>query len=113
MYRYLFFSLFFFSSCFNTQEENIPEPSLDTEVLRKILVERHLLVAQITSFQYPDSLSNNLVDSLFHSICLQNGSTNEEFEQNWDYYNSYDLDQLIKVYDKVIEDLKILELKEE
>ena len=113
MYRYLIFSLLFFSSCLNTVEDNIPEPSLDAEVLRKILVERHLLLAQITSFQYPDRLSNSLVDSLFHSICLKNGSSSEEFEQNWDYYNSHDLDQLIEVYDMVIEDLKILELKEE
>jgi hypothetical protein len=112
MYKSFIFILIAFCSCVNRVENKSIESSLDAEVMRQILVERHLLLAQITSFQYPDSLSNSIVDSLFNAVCVKNGSSLDQFNQSWLYYNSQDINQLIKVYDLVIEDLKVLELKD-
>jgi hypothetical protein len=81
--------------------------------MKQILLERHLLLAQITSFQYPDSLSNTIVDSLFNNICLKKGISKQEFDQSWKHYNTKEVDQLIKVYDSVIEELKVMELKDQ
>ena len=112
MNKSLIFILIVFCSCINKVDNKVIESSLDAEVMRQILVERHLLLAQITSFQYPDSLSNSIVDSLFNAVCVKNGSSLDQFNQSWLYYNSQDINQLIKVYDLVIEDLKVLELKD-
>lgn len=113
MYKFFLFILIFFCSCVNTEENKAIKPNLDAEVIKQILVERHMLLAQITSFQYPDSLSNSIVDSLFNAVCLKNGSSLDEFNQSWAYYNSKDVNKLIKIYDLVIEDLKVLELKDQ
>ena len=112
MYKVLFLAAILCISCVNSFEKESSDPSLNTDIMRQILVERHLLIAQITSFQYPDSLSNILVDSLFNAVCVKNGSSLEEFNQNWKHYNSQDIDQLVKIYDLVITDLKVLELKD-
>mgnify|MGYP006452745677 CR=1 FL=1 len=113
MYKPFLFILFFFCSCVNIDENKVIDTSLEMEVMRQILVERHLLLAQITSFQYPDSLSNSIVDSLFNAVCVKNGSSLGEFNQSWKYYNSQGINELIKVYDLVIADLKVLELKDQ
>ncbi len=113
MNRYMFIFFFFFTSCVNSNLETNSEPKIDTDVMKQILLERHLLLAQITSFQYPDSLSNTIVDSLFNNICLKKGISKQEFDQSWKHYNTKEVDQLIKVYDSVIEELKVMELKDQ
>lgn len=112
MNKYFLIVLVFIVSCTdNSQEKNI-ESKLDSVVMKQILLERHLLIAQITSFQYPDSLSNTIVDSLFANICLKNGIKQDEFDQSWEYYNTKEVNQLIEIYNDVIEELKVLELKD-
>ena len=113
MNKPLLFVLFFFCSCVYTEENTGSYASIDTDDMQQILVDRHLLLAQITSFQYPDSLSNSIVDSLFNAVCVKNGSSLDEFNQSWKYYNSQGINELIKVYDLVIADLKVLELKDQ
>lgn len=112
MNKSIFTVLILFCSCVNSLKNNSVGTSLDEQLMRQILVERHLLIAQITSFQYPDSLSNSIVDSLFNGICVKNGTSIDAFNQSWKHYNSQGIDKLIKVYDLVIEDLKVLELKD-
>ena len=48
----------------------------------------------------------------FANICLKNGIKQDEFDQSWEYYNTKEVNQLIEIYNDVIEELKVLELKD-
>jgi hypothetical protein len=85
---------------------------LKPTVMKNILVEKHLLIAQINSFEYKDSISSDKLDSLFNQLCLKNGSNINEFQESFDYYMNHQTQELRLIYDEVIKDLKTLEINQ-
>ncbi|MGC6429044.1 MAG: DUF4296 domain-containing protein [Flavobacteriales bacterium] len=105
-------AIFLLFSCSNPNENNNQDNFLNKEKLKTVLVEKHLLLAKIKSFQYDDSLSISKMDSLINQLCEDNGTSLSEFQKSWDYYMNNEPKILSSIYDEVIQELKTKEVNQ-
>lgn len=95
----------FFSFCSNpTTHKQPPIPAND---MKKILQERQWQVASINSYHHTEKLQIENVDSILSSIHTMRGYTDEEFQQSWDYYLHQNNNELITIYDEILQDLEL------
>ncbi len=95
----------FFSFCGNpTTHKQPPIPAND---MKKILQERQWQVASINSYHHTEKLQIENVDSILSSIHTMRGYTDEEFQQSWDYYLHQNNNELITIYDEILQDLEL------
>ena len=74
-----------------------------------ILTQRQLVVSELNTFQYQSYFSKFHVDSLMSDCYLSLGYSEEDFNRSWDYYTSEANDELLVIYDKVLQELQLLE----
>ena len=94
-------------SCSNGSKINTNVISSDDMV--DILCQRHILLSQINTFQYNGDFSNFHFDSLMSDCYISMGYSNEDFNKSWDYYTTDANDELLVIYDKVLQRLQLLE----
>ena len=75
----------------------------------KILTSRHLTVSELNTFQYQGDFSEFHVDSLLSSSYLELGYSEYDFKKSWDYYTSNDNQELLAIYDKVLQEIQLME----
>ena len=97
-----------FACASNVQDENAIQ-HLDSDKMFSILLDRHLLIAEVSTFQYQEDFSFSSQDSILNAVILKHNVTIEEFEESWNYYLSDANTELIDIYNKVIDQLKLLD----
>jgi hypothetical protein len=97
-------------SCSNPVEFN-SKGVISADEMVKILTSRQLVVSELNTFQYQGSFSENHVDSLLASSYVSLGYSEEDFKTSWDYYTSNGSEDLLLIYDKVLQELQLLEEK--
>jgi hypothetical protein len=113
MKNYLVIIIALLISCTSKEPEANPFQPLDNDKMISILVDRHLLLAEVSTFQYKKEFSFSSKDSILNAVILKHDVTVEEFEESWNYYLSDANEDLIGIYDKVIDQLKLLDAEKD
>ena len=77
----------------------------------EILTNRQLIVSEFNTFQYQGSFTEFHVDSLLSSTYQQLGYSDDDFKMSWDYYTTKENQELLLIYDKVLQELQQLEVQ--
>lgn len=97
-------------SC-SSQTERTSKGIISSDEMVKILTDRQLLVSELNTFQYQGNFSENHIDSLLASCYVKLDYTDQEFKTSWDYYTTDGSEELLLIYDKVLQELQLLEEK--
>ncbi|NDG53301.1 MAG: DUF4296 domain-containing protein [Flavobacteriia bacterium] len=84
---------------------------ISTDDMVKILTQRQLIVSQLNTFQYQGDFSKFHVDSLISDCYLSLGYSEDDFDKSWNYYTTDANEELLVIYDKVLQELQLLEEK--
>ena len=76
-----------------------------------ILTKRQLIVSELNTFQYQGDFSQIHIDSLISDCFLSLGYSEDDFDISWNYYTTDANEELLLIYDKVLQELQILEEK--
>ena len=76
-----------------------------------ILTQRQLIVSELNTFQYQGYFSKFHVDSLMSDCYLSLGYSEDDFDKSWNYYTTDANEELLVIYDKVLQELQLLEEK--
>ena len=76
-----------------------------------ILTQKQLIVSELNTFQYQGDFSKFHVDSLMSDYCLSLGYSEDDFDKSWNYYITYANEELLVIFDKVLQELQLLEEK--
>ena len=77
-----------------------------------ILTKRQLIVSEFNTFQYQGDFSKANIDSLMSDCYLSLGYSEDDFDKSWNYYTTSDAnEELLVIYDKVLQELQLLEEK--
>ena len=76
-----------------------------------ILTQRQLIVSEFNTFQYQGDFSKFHVDSLMSDSYLSLGYSEDDFDKSWNYYTTDANEELLVIYDKVLQELQLLEEK--
>lgn len=97
-------------SC-SSQPERKSKGIISSVDMVKILTNRQLVISELNTFQYQGIFSENHIDSLLASSYVNLGYTDQEFNTSWDYYTTDGSEDLLLIYDKVLQELQLLEEK--
>tara|TARA_B100000963_G_scaffold174812_1_gene152080 strand:- start:1786 stop:2130 length:345 start_codon:yes stop_codon:yes gene_type:complete len=84
---------------------------ISSEDMIKILTQRHIVISELNTFQYEGDISENYIDSLLSNCYLSLGYSDNDFDKSWNYYISDDNVELLIIYDKVLQELEIVQQK--
>lgn len=82
---------------------------IPSDEMVKILTQRQLIVSEFNTFQYQGNFSQANIDSLL-SIChTELGYSDQDFESSWQFYTSEGNDELMKIYENVLQELQLMQ----
>jgi hypothetical protein len=85
--------------------------TISSDKMVEILTQRQLIVSEFNTFQYQGEFSQNKIDSLLTHCHQDLGYSNDDFQQSWQFYTSEGHDELIVIYDKVLQELELMQEK--
>jgi len=97
-------------SC-SEQAQNNKKGVISSEDMVTILTNRQLVVSELNTFQYQGNFSEKNIDSLLASSYVDLGYTDADFKTSWSYYTTAGSEDLLLIYDKVLQELQLLEEK--
>jgi len=111
----IFFSLIFIgilSSCYHevSREVKVLDRLLPNDSIVIVLTEIQLVEGALTNKRFSHAVTTDEKERYFAYIYRKFNLTPELLKENLDYYNS-NPDQMIAIYDKVLENLSILQAK--
>jgi hypothetical protein len=111
----IFFSLIFIvmlSSCYHevSNEVNVPDRLLSNDSIVIVLTEIQLAEGALTHKRFSHAVTTDEKDRYYAYIYRKFNLPPESLKENLDYYNSKP-DQMIAIYDKVLENLSKLQAK--
>lgn len=74
-----------------------------------ILTKRQLIVSEFNTFQYQGDFSQANIDSLLGLCHKELGYSDKDFENSWEFYTSSANDELMEIYDNVLQELQLLQ----
>ena len=84
---------------------------ISSDDMVKILTKRQLIVSELNTFQYQGDFSKFHVDSLMSECFLSLGYSEDDFNKSWNYYTTDANEELLVIYDNVLQELQLLEEK--
>ena len=84
---------------------------ISSDDMVKILTKRQLIVSELNTFQYQGDFSRFHVDSLMSECFLSLGYSEDDFNKSWNYYTTDANEELLVIYDNVLQELQLLEEK--
>ena len=76
-----------------------------------ILTRRQLIVSELNTFQYKGNFSKFHLDSLMSDSYLSLSYSKDDFDKSWNYYTTDAHEELLVIYEKVLQELQLLEEK--
>jgi hypothetical protein len=95
-------------SCSNPSNKKY-EGIISSDDMVKILTSRQLIVSELNTFQYQGDFSEFHVDSLLSTSYLELGYSEDDFNKSWNYYTNNDNQELLVIYDKVLQEIQLME----
>ena len=84
---------------------------ISTDDMVTILTKRQLIVSELNTFQFPGDFSKFHIDSLMSDCYLSFGYSEDDFDKSWNYYTTDANEELLVIYEKVLQELQLLEEK--
>ena len=97
-------------SCTNGSKKSTKD-IISSQDMIKILTQRHILVSEFNTFQYQGDTNKNHIDSLLSNCYLSLGYNDNDFDKSWNYYISDANEELLIIYDQVLQELEIIQQK--
>tara|TARA_B100002019_G_C21110284_1_gene518047 strand:- start:506 stop:850 length:345 start_codon:yes stop_codon:yes gene_type:complete len=97
-------------SCTNGSKKSTKD-IISSQDMIKILTQRHILVSELNTFQYQGDTNKNHIDSLLSNCYLSLGYSDNDFDKSWNYYISDANEELLIIYDQVLQELEIIQQK--
>jgi len=116
-YFFLIFIILALFACKNQQSPSgsdlqKPDSLIPRRQMVRILTDMHLTEAALTYLKTKGETSNSLSDDYYNALFSKYKISRENFESNFDYYKR-DQENLIKIYEEVINNLEILKKQRE
>ena len=74
-----------------------------------ILMQRQLVISEFNTFQYQGDFSQSNIDSLLNQCHQKLGYSDQEFEDSWQLYTNQANDELMVIYEEVLQELELLQ----
>lgn len=109
MKRFLFIGLFFILSCGEKPTAQRPANILSEEKMQAVLLDKHLIKAQIAVFRTKQEISMAQEDSLMKSCYEKHQCSQASFDSSLSYYSLKETTTLEDIYTQVVDSLNRLE----
>ena len=99
-----------FQSCTNNSKLKRTD-IISSDDMVKILTQRQIIISELNTLQYQDKFSKSHIDSLISDSYISLGYSEDNFDRSWNYYTSDANEELLVIYEMVLQELQVLNEK--
>ena len=99
-----------FQSCTNNSKLKRTD-IISSDDMVKILTQRQIIISELNTLQYQDKFSKSHIDSLISDSYISLGFSEDNFDRSWNYYTSDANEELLVIYEMVLQELQVLNEK--